>query len=132
VAEKIEFIRLLKLEVAGISEVYGWSSSTTSYSTLCLGPSGFLMLRWWSVVMKFRSLKAWYVWCTERLQTYCLNTHRTPWHLLPLTSTVFCISSFNFLNSSKNWLIVWKRTECVTTLFRKRDLISSKYNLYIL
>ena len=47
-------LRLLQLEVTGFSEVYGYSSSAMSYSTLCLGPSGVLILRWWSVVMKFR------------------------------------------------------------------------------
>jgi len=60
-AEKIKFIRLLKLEAAGVSEVYGQSISTMFYSTLCLGTSGVLILRWWSVIMKFRALKAWHV-----------------------------------------------------------------------
>jgi hypothetical protein len=60
VKKKTKYIRLLKLEVAGVIEVF----SIVRFTILilqCVGDCSVLILRWRSMVMKFRPLELWYL-----------------------------------------------------------------------
>jgi len=54
--KNLKCIRLLKLEVAGVIEVFSIVRFTISYSTVCWGLCSVLILRWWRMVMKLGHL----------------------------------------------------------------------------